>query len=242
MAKSNPYQAQADAQDRLAAKQWLLSLPPKDFATTYGGLNEAWAMNDPDLRARYMQTNPSPQGALNPNAVGQGPWSPRRGGPRQPTAQITPEATSFASLDAGLDGGGGGGTTGGGGGAAPVDMSGYLALLRALQLEEDQYTQDAAQTRDKVDRSYQQRLPEIQRSADRSQRRVNTDFLGRGLFRSGARLRDLGEVDEERGRQVTQAETGRNDALSAVEQELARRRSNIETRRTEAGLNYGVAP
>lgn len=222
---------QALAQQRAEAKQWLLSLPDNEFTGVMQGLmmdGERWAFEDPDISAKYYNKSAPNATAYIMNGIQQ-----------QKAATPAPAPKSLgllAPIDDTSGGGGGGGSTGGG--TAVSDPSAYLAMMRALQLEEDQYTQDAAQQRDKVDRAYQQRLPEIERFADRSKRRVDTDFLGRGLFRSGARLRDLGEVDQERGRQVTATETGRNDALSAIEQELARRRANIETRRTEAGLNY----
>jgi hypothetical protein len=97
------------------------------------------------------------------------------------------------------DGGGGGGyADGGGGGGAPAVPAydpatdpAFQALLAQLNLKETMLRQQSQQKLDELGKQSRIAVPRIQEQGIEQRRGINYGHESRGLYRSGARLRDL---------------------------------------------------
>jgi hypothetical protein len=223
--------AQQKAQ-QLAAKQWLLSLPPADFMATMQSLGadpaNQWALMDEELTARRQQVAP-------PNLGPDGPWDPRRGGPRRATA-LAPEPAPAPS--SGLSFGGGADYESAAAKQQAIDTA-YEQAIRDLNFQQGEYGIDRDQAWGKLDADYAEAMPVYERSREQGGKRLAANYEGRGLLRSGSYLNAIDENTQNYQRnvnqQTTRRDTGKADAEAAYQQKLR----EIAQKRTQAELQYG---
>lgn len=144
------------------------------------------------------------------------------------------------------DEGGGYDSGGGGGGYAPPpaydpnsDPS-YLALLAQLGLEEQRIRNQATEsvTRAKTDAAIA--APRIQEQGVETRRGINNNWEGRGLYRSGARLRDLAIQERGQTQRLADLERGTANRISGIGSELASGLAELAQKRTEAAFQASL--
>ena len=217
---------------RLAAKQWLLSLPPTDFMATMQSLGadpaNQWALMDEELTARRQQVAP-------PNLGPDGPWDPRRGCPRQATALATEPAPAPSS---GLSVGGGADYESAAAKQQAIDAA-YEQAIRDLNFQQGEYAIERDGVYGKLDADYAESMPVFERAREQGGERLAANYEGRGLLRSGAFIEDLDKNTQNYQRNVNQKTTQRDTGKADAEAAYQKRLREIAQRRTQAQLDYG---
>lgn len=143
------------------------------------------------------------------------------------------------------DGGYGSGSGGGGGRARPpynVNADpGYQAFLAAMGITEDSARRAATNRSAEIDEQLQSALPRIGEEGVEARRRIGEGYATRGVFRSGARLRDVALQQRAEGRAVTDATAAAARQKAQLNDTLQERIAQLARERSEKALELTAA-
>lgn len=109
----------------------------------------------------------------------------------------------------------------------------YAAFLREQGFQDSQIESQLAATKDRIERQRNLQAPMFEDQKKQAEQASNASFENRGLFRSGARLKEINEKQAQVERQRQMFEAGLTEEQIAAEQEAARKRAELGRQKTE---------
>ena len=132
----------------------------------------------------------------------------------------------------------------GGGGAAPAydpnSDPAYHTYLRSLDLQGEGAQRDAAGQMGQIDSDLSLRTPRIAEQGEEQRRNLDSRYEGRGMLRSGERLRTLALQQRAQAQQTTDLEADSTRRKADVQRNLEGRLSEIARLRAEQALNLSA--
>lgn len=133
-----------------------------------------------------------------------------------------------------------------GAGAAPPPYNvyedpAYLAFVAALDQQQQAAGADVIQRTAQVDQQLGTLLPRIAEQGVQQRRRISGDAEARGMFRSGARLRDVGLQQQGEAQRVTDANTQAAQQKTALQTAYQQQLADLARQRAEKVMELNAS-